>query len=126
MGRKERNVSRINSTYVQQYDAHVERHRKKKKRLHRRLILFAIIVAITFGSIITYHINQRVMYSQKQEHYDALQVEMKALETEEKELDEEIKLLEDEEYVLQIAKTNYFFTEEGEIIFKLPKEDPSY
>jgi len=111
---------------VQQYDVHIERQRKKKKRLHRRLTLFSIIVAITFASIITYHINQRVMYAQKQEQYDALQVEMKALENDEKKLDEEVKLLKDEEYVLQIAKTNYFFSEEGEIIFKLPEENPSY
>ncbi|CQR47470.1 Cell division protein DivIC [Paraliobacillus sp. PM-2] len=123
---KQQNVSRINSSYMKKYDAHVERQRKKKKRLHRRLTLFAIVVCITFGSIITYHMNQRSLYAKKNEEYQTLQEEYKVLQQEEKDLTEKVKLLKDEEYVLQIAKTNYFFTKEGEIVFKLPEEAPSY
>lgn len=126
MGRRERKVARINSRYMEQYDAHVQRQRKKQSRLRRRLMLFAIIVGITFATIITYHISQRVIYTQKQEQFEILQEQTTALTNKEKDLEEEIKLLEDEEYVLQIAKTNYFFTEKGEIVFKLPQEDPAY
>lgn len=111
---------------MEQYDAHVQRQRKKKSRLRRRLTLFAIIVCVTFASIITYHISQRVVYAQKQEQFEILQEQTTALTNKEIDLQEEIKLLEDEEYVLQIAKTNYFFTEKGEIVFKLPQEDPAY
>ncbi|WP_112179150.1 MULTISPECIES: septum formation initiator family protein [Paraliobacillus] len=126
MGRRERKVAKINSRYMEQYDAHVQRQRKKKSRLRRRLTLFAIIVGVTFASVLTYHISQRVVYAQKQEQLETLEEQATALTNTEKDLEEEIKLLEDEEYVLQIAKTNYFFTEEGEIVFKLPQEDPAY
>ncbi|WP_246367236.1 FtsB family cell division protein [Paraliobacillus salinarum] len=127
MGRQKRqNVSRINSSYMKQYDAHVERQRKKKKRLHRRLALFAIVVCITFGSMIMYHVNQRSLYAQKAEAYQTMQEDYKALQQNEENLKEKVKLLKDKEYVLQIAKTNYFFTKEGEIVFKLPEEAPSY
>ncbi|MFB1051062.1 septum formation initiator family protein [Paraliobacillus sp. JSM ZJ581] len=127
MGRqKKQNVSRINSSYMKQYDAQIERQRKKKKRLHRRLTLFAIVVCITFGSIIIYHVNQRSLYAEKAKEYQAMQEEYKAMEQEEDDLKEQVKLLKDKEYVLQIAKTNYFFTKEGEIVFKLPEEAPSY
>ncbi|GAA5417875.1 cell division protein DivIC [Paraliobacillus ryukyuensis] len=127
MGAKhQRNVSRIDSTYVKKYDAYVERQRKKKKRLKRRLALFAIIVCVTFGVIITYHINQRVLYADKKATYQAKQEELQSLQTEEADLTQKVNLLNDEDYVLQIAKTNYFFTEEGEIVFKLPETDPSY
>ncbi len=123
---KQRNVSRINSSYMKQYDATVQRQQKKKKRLQRRLTLFAIIVCLTFGSLVFYHINQRMLFAEKSESYETLQEQYATLEQEESDLNEQVKLLEDEDYVLQIAKTNYFFTKEGEIVFKLPEEDPSY
>ncbi|MCZ0703592.1 cell division protein DivIC [Natronobacillus azotifigens] len=126
MGLKERKVSRINSTYMNQYDAHMERQRKKKRRLRRRLTLFAVITIITFASILIHHTNQRAVYTEKEEAFQVLQKRLELLENEEKDLLEEIRLLEDESYVLQIARTNYFFTEEGEIIFNIPEENPAY
>ncbi|TFJ92990.1 FtsB family cell division protein [Lentibacillus salicampi] len=123
---RKKNVTRLDSNYMQQYDAYIERQKRKKKRLKRRLILFAIVVAIVFGSLATYHLNQRALYEEKEEQYEQLQNEMTALEKNEQNLKEEIKLLNDEEYVLDIARTNYFFSEEGELIFKIPEEEPSY
>lgn len=123
---KQQKVSKIDSSYVKQYDAYIERQQKKKKRLQRRLTLFAIVVCLTFGGIMTYHINQRIAFAEQKETHQAKQDELNTLQQQEKELKDKINLLEDEEYVLQIAKTNYFFTEEGEIVFKLPEEDPSY
>ncbi len=119
-------VARLDSTYMQHYDAYVERHQRKKKRLVRRLVMFALLVMIVVGSMVIYHVKQQSIYAQKHEQYEQLQVEMDALKKEEKDLEEEIELLNNEEYVLQIARTNYFFSKEGEIIFKMPNEDPLY
>ncbi len=123
---KRNNVSRINDAYIEQYDAQVKRQKRRKKKLYRRLMLFGVIVAVTMVSLVTFHINQRVKYQDMQQEYTELSSELTSLEKEEKKLKEEIELLNDEEYLLQIAKTNYFFTEEGEIVFKLPEEDASY
>ncbi|WP_440897274.1 FtsB family cell division protein [Amphibacillus sp. Q70] len=126
MRKREEKVSRINSPYMNQYDAHMERQRKRKRLLRRRLTLLGMIVLISFFSLFMYHMNQRELYAEKQAEYEALQQEKQELKTEETSLLEEIKLLEDESYVLRIAKTNYFFTEEGEIVFKLLEEAPAY
>ncbi|WP_017470329.1 FtsB family cell division protein [Amphibacillus jilinensis] len=126
MGRRQHKVTRINSTYMNQYDAHVERQRKRKRLLRRRLTLFAIVTVLTFFTLFTYHINQRALYAEKQSQYEELEQEIRTLKVEEQSLLEEINLLEDESYVLRIAKTNYFFTDEGEIVFKLTEEEPAY
>ncbi|WP_228409521.1 FtsB family cell division protein [Radiobacillus deserti] len=127
MTRKEqKSVARINSTYMKQYDAHVKRQHKKRKRLYRRLVLFAILAMIVFGSLISYHVNQQIVYAEKKEQYEEMKEEMTSLKKEEKDLKQEVQLLQDEEYVKEIARTNYFFSKKGEIIFKLPEEDPSY
>ena len=41
-------------------------------------------------------------------------------------LKEEVEKLSDIDYLLQIARKDYFFSKDGEIIFKLPDEEPSY
>ncbi len=60
------------------------------------------------------------------EEYEQLQDELATLKKDEKNMKEEITLLNDEEYVLEIARTNYFFSKEGELIFNIPQEKPSY
>ncbi|TGB00808.1 FtsB family cell division protein [Halobacillus salinus] len=119
-------VARLDSTYMQHYDAYMERHQRKKKRLVRRIVMFAVLVMIVAGSMVFYHIKQQTVYAEKKEQYEQMQENMQALKQEEKDLEQEIELLNNEEYVLQIARTNYFFSKEGEIIFKMPNEDPLY
>ncbi|WP_052111367.1 FtsB family cell division protein [Pontibacillus yanchengensis] len=121
-----KSVTKIDSGFVKQYDAHVERQHKKKKRLIRRLALFTIATLLLFGGLLTYHLNQRAVYADKREQYEELQQKMTELNQKEEDLNEEIQLLQDEDYVLQIARTNYFFSKEGEIIFQIPDNSPSY
>ncbi|MEN1966450.1 septum formation initiator family protein [Lentibacillus sp. N15] len=126
MQTKKKTVARLDSQYMQQYDAYIERQKKKKKRLVRRLMLFSIVFLIALGSMAAYHVKQRSVQADKQEQYVEMKDKLSTLETEEKSMKEEIDLLKDEDYVLDIARTNYFFSDKGETIFKIPDEDPSY
>ncbi|WP_077623915.1 FtsB family cell division protein [Sediminibacillus massiliensis] len=123
---RQKAVAKIDSSYVKQYDAYVERQKKKKKRLYRRLMLFSLLMVVMIASLTVYHFKQRTLLAEKQEQYEQLENKMTSLKEEEKDLKEEVQLLQDEEYVLEIARTNYFFSKEGELIFKLPEENPSY
>ncbi|WP_082235815.1 FtsB family cell division protein [Halobacillus massiliensis] len=125
MAEKE-SVARLDSTYMKHYDAQMQRDARKKKRLIRRIMLFSLIVVIFTGSMTFYHFQQRSLHAEKVEEYQQLQGEMDQLKLEEKNLKEEIELLNNEEYVLQIARSNYFFSKDNEIIFKMPNDDPSY
>ena len=126
MSAKKKTVTRLDSNYVQQYDAYIERQKRKKQRLIRRLVLFSIVAALVIGGMVAYHGKQRILHAEKTEQYGQLEQELAELEKEEADLKEEIELLNDESYVLDIARTNYFFAKKGELIFKLPDEDSSY
>ncbi|SES22737.1 cell division protein DivIC [Gracilibacillus ureilyticus] len=120
------NVSKIHEAYIEQHKAHQRRQNERKKRLFRRISLFLLIVMVIAVSLTTYHIKQRIALKNMQTEYQEKSEQLAQLENEHKKLSDEVKLLNDEEYLLQIAKTNYFFTEEGEIVFKLPEEEASY
>ncbi|MEN2466830.1 septum formation initiator family protein [Ornithinibacillus sp. FSL M8-0202] len=123
---KKKTVTKLNSQYMEQYDAHVERQKRKKKRLVRRLVLFMTLIAFIAGSMAVYHFQQRTLHTEKMEEYKQLQEELADLEQKEKKFKEEIQLLNDEDYILEIARTKYFLSKEGELIFKTPDEDSSY
>lgn len=123
---EKKKVTKLHSKSVHQYDAYIERQSRKKQRLTRRLVLYALVVAVIIGSMSVYHFNQRSIKADKMDEYEQMEQQLADLKQEESDLNNEIELLQDEDYVLEIARTNYFFSNEGELIFKLPDEDPSY
>lgn len=121
-----KNVTKLNSNYVNKYDAYIERQKRKKRRLIRRLVLFATVALLLIGGMAVYHFNQRVLHAEKAEEYRLLQEKLTNLEKEEEKYKEEINLLNNEEYILEIARTKYFLSKEGELIFKIPEDNSSY
>ncbi|WP_042220767.1 FtsB family cell division protein [Oceanobacillus manasiensis] len=126
MSSNKETVAKLNSNYTQQYDVYIQRQKRKKQRLVRRLVLFSIVVAIAIGGIAAYHVKQRTVHAEKVEQYEQMEKELSVLKNKEEDLKEEISLLKDEDYVLEIARTNYFFSKDGELIFKIPEKSPSY
>lgn len=111
---------------MKQYDTYMERQKRKKKRLIRRLVAFSILMVIVFVAMAGYHLKQREIHADKLEQYEQLENELVELKEKESRLKEEIELLHNEDYVLDIARTNYFFSKDGELIFKVPDEELSY
>ncbi|QHS23897.1 septum formation initiator family protein [Virgibacillus sp. MSP4-1] len=126
MSSANKRVTRLDSNYVREYDAYVERQNKRKKRLYRRLTLFAIVAVSVFAYLITFHLNQRELYKEKVSEYEQLNDELDKLEVKEKNLQQEIDLLNDTDYILQIARKDYFLSKDGEIIFNVPDDESSY
>lgn len=126
MSRATAKVKRIQSSYMDSYDAKLARQIRRKQKLKLRLSVFFIVLALTVVISLNQMMEKRALYAEKQAEYNHLIEEYDELKEEEVVLIEEIELLQDHDYVLRIAKTNYFFTKEGEIVFKLAEEPPSY
>lgn len=100
---------------------HIMQQSESKKRLHRRLAVFFVFAFAIIVSVgITFY-QQYSAINAKEKQLKELNAELDTLTTQEKELKEEIKKLNDEEQVLQIARRDYFFSGEGEVIFPISK-----
>lgn len=126
MSKREQRIYSIRSEYMEQYERQQKRNQRRKRSLIQRLVIAGVLMLATVAYMVHYHLEQRSVYSEKLKEYEALQSEMSELKKTEEELKEEIKLLSDEDYILEIARTNYFLTKEGELIFLLDDVDSSY
>jgi len=126
VNKREQRIYSIRSEYMEQYERQQKRNQRRKRSLIQRLVIAGVLMLATVAYMVHYHLEQRSVYSEKLKEYEALQSEMSELKKTEEELKEEIKLLNDEDYILEIARTNYFLTKEGELIFLLDDADSSY
>ncbi|WP_027964458.1 FtsB family cell division protein [Halalkalibacillus halophilus] len=124
--RREKKVTKLDSNYVKQQEYYIARQAREKKLLIRRLAAFAIIFTFIIGSLSIFHFQQRSAYNDQQQEYQQLEEDLQVYQSEQSSLEREIELLNDVDYLLQIARKDYFFSKEGEVIFTLPDEEPSY
>lgn len=126
MSQEPKRVYSLKSEYMEQYEQKQKRKHRRQRGLRRRLIVAGITMFLITAFVTHYHLGQRTVYSEKSEQLEMLQSELVELEKVEEQLLEEIELLKDESYILDIARTNYFLSKEGELIFQLEDFDSSY
>jgi len=120
------NVTRLQSSYIENQSVREKALAKRKKGLIRRVLAFSILgLIISYGMISTI-ISQQAKIEDKVEMKKQLEEEVAKLQQEQVILEEEIVKLNDDEYIAKIARRDYFLSEEGEIIFKIGDEPSSY
>jgi cell division protein DivIC len=119
-----REVASIRNDYVRSVERKEKRHQAHKVRLFRRLSVFGILVLMASIWIGTTIYAQSQTISEKEQMRAETLASLEKAEKEQKKLEEQILLLNDDEYIAKLARKEYFLSEDGEIIFTLPNEDP--
>ena len=123
MSKEDSPVRRIKSQYVNEYHEQLKRSQLRKKYLMRRLTIATVLMTVIVGFFFVYHFGQRATYADKKQEYEQLSNEAAQLKAEKDSLLEEINLLKDDDYILDIARTNYFLSKDGELIFQIEEDD---
>jgi len=119
---RSRKITTLHSNYTNKQAEHQQELKKKRRGLYRRLTLIGVL-AIAIGYIISsVLLSQAEIAEQKMNEKIKLEKEYASLQKQEKDRRAEIVKLNDEEYVAKLARNEYFLSEEGEIIFKLPDD----
>ena len=111
--------------YMQEKQVYEKIKRRRRRGLYRRLIAYSIITVFLSVSFISVLISQNEMFSEKKQEKLQLEKELELVKQEEQDLREEIKKLNDYEYIGELARRDYFFSDEGEIIFTFPNDMPT-
>lgn len=115
-----REVTSIRNDYVRSVEQQEKRREAHRIRLFRRLSFFGIVVLLASIWVGTTIYAQSQTISEKEQLREEALLTLQEVEAEQERLEEQILLLNDEEYLAKMARSEYFLSEEGEIIFALP------
>lgn len=129
--RKEQNNQKINTVrtlqndYVRSSTSQTAIAQKQKVFLRRRLIAFFAVATVVLGILISSIFTQNDRLAKKQQEKQDVLAELKEVEEHHERLKLQINKLKDDDYVAKLARKEYFLSDDGEIIFTIPKEDKS-
>ena len=117
------NVAKLTNEYTHNKTLQALRERKHKRHMRRRITgILAVSCFFVSGFAINIWTNTQTISQMEKEKKEA-QNELKLVEKEQENLNNQIKKLEDEDYVAKVARSQYYLSEENEIIFSLPEDN---
>lgn len=114
-------VATIQTEYVRSLQQKKNRENARKVRLYRRLTVFAIIVAVTFGGLIQMQIKQKQVLAIKEQQQVEMLAQLEVVQEEQEMLNRQLVKLDDDNYIAKLARKEYFLSENNEIIFSVPE-----
>ena len=122
---KRKVVTPLETNYMKQQERTMKKNAKRKRLFIRRTALFVVLaLTLSYLSISTLMSRNSLLHV-KQEEKKQLEEVLASLEKDQSTLENEIVKLHDEEYIKKLARSEYFLSDEGDIIFNIPekKED---
>lgn len=118
-------VENIGNHYTSKENQKKQRQRKKMRVVRRRITLFggimlAIIILLCIMLVFQKHSNEKdaVERKHKEEQFQKQQDEEIALK-------EKLNNLNDKDYIEKVARDDYYLSNKGEVIFRLPNDNKS-
>lgn len=119
------NVTQITNDYVVEKNfekQQTQAHKRISRRRNVGLAAFATILLLP----LSFNLIGNISHIREVEDQIVLaKKEKKALEKENQQLNVQVGLLQDDEYVAKLARSRYYFSKDGEIIFSLPEDNQS-
>lgn len=117
-----RKIKNLDNEYTQSQNKQKKTVNKTRQVIRKRLTLFGgvlllIIVIMIIMLFLQKNRNDELVQERKEKA-----VTYEKLQDKEIELKEQIKRLNDKEYIEKLARSEYFLSNDGEIIFKLPED----
>ncbi|HHQ0209907.1 TPA: FtsB family cell division protein [Listeria innocua] len=123
MKKAESKVARIENRYIKDTATMKKTRNRRRIALFRRLAFMAIIFAVVGGLLTITYTKQVLALKDKKEKQVQVDKKMVAMKDEDEALNDQIKKLHDDEYIAKLARSEYYLSKDGEIIFNIPEEN---
>ena len=119
------NVRTLENDYVRSSANNAGRKRSKQQiiRRNRRIFAFLVVASVTIVVLSTMVLKQNERLAAKEQQKENVVAELESVKEIQEMLNLQIAKLEDDDYIAKLARKEYFLSEEGEIIFTIPKEE---
>ncbi|MDF2855468.1 MAG: cell division protein [Neobacillus sp.] len=122
---RDRSIAKIQTTLVKQQEVAEIASARKRKLLLRRLSMFFVFAVVVSYFMISSYIHQTTTLDAKMVQKGQLDKELADLQKKQRILKEDIIKLNDDDYIAKLARKEYFFSDNNEVIFTIPEENQS-
>ncbi|MBC1478530.1 FtsB family cell division protein [Listeria welshimeri] len=123
MKKAESKVARIENRYIKDTATLKKTRNRRRIALFRRLVFMAIIFVVVGGLLTITYTKQVLSLNEKKEKQVQVDKKMVAMKDEEEALNDQIKKLHNDDYIAKLARSEYYLSKDGEIIFNIPEEN---
>ncbi|EAF5051428.1 septum formation initiator family protein [Listeria monocytogenes] len=116
-------VARIENRYIKDTATMKKTRSRRRIALFRRLAFMAIIFAVVGGLLTITYTKQVLTLKEKKEKQVQVDKKMVAMKDEQDSLNDQIKKLHNDDYIAKLARSEYYLSKDGEIIFNIPEEN---
>lgn len=116
-------VASIETEYVRSLQKKEVWRNKQRKRLKKKLVLYAIIALLVFGGLTNVLIQQKQTLQAKEQEKVKVLAELEEVNNEQLLLKKQLVKLDDEDYIAKLARKEYFLSDKNEIIFSVPNKN---
>lgn len=125
--KKQSIITKLNNQYIEEKTLENIRNQKRIKFIKRRTTLIAICGLFFVFLLVTPLFNNYQQLQESKVEQTIAKEKLEALELQQEELDYYVGLLENEEYVLKLARSEYYLTKDDEVVFSFPEDKtPDY
>ncbi|EAK9531404.1 septum formation initiator family protein [Listeria monocytogenes] len=123
MKKAESKVARIENRYIKDTATMKKTRSRRRIALFRRLAFMVIIFVVVGGLLTITYTKQALTLKEKKAKQVQVDKKMVAMKDEEEALNEQIKKLHNDDYIAKLARSEYYLSKDGEIIFNIPEEN---
>ncbi|MBC1608234.1 septum formation initiator family protein [Listeria welshimeri] len=123
MKKAESKIARIENRYIKDTATLKKTRNRRRIALFRRLAFMAIIFVVVGGLLTITYTKQVLSLNEKKEKQVQVDKKMVAMKDEEEALNDQIKKLHNDDYIAKLARSEYYLSKDGEIIFNIPEEN---
>lgn len=116
------NVTKMDNQFVRATEERKAAKRKASFYVKRRMFLLIVASILIFGGLIVSTITKKNELAEREIVEVKVQERLEEVTQDQEILNAQVKKLQDDDYILKLARKEYFLSEEGEIIFTMPSD----
>lgn len=116
-------VTTIRKDYIASKKLYDKALSRRKKNLIKRLVVFAVFIALVISGFVSVFHSQSQQKASIEANNQQLHTQLTNAKKQQKHLTQQVKLLHDDNYLSKIARSEYYMSKNGEIIFASPEKD---
>ncbi|MBC1521617.1 FtsB family cell division protein [Listeria aquatica] len=120
--KEKKTVTRMQNRYIKDKETLNKARNRRRVALARRLAVLLVAVAVVFSALFVLYTKQTMLLQDKKAEKVKVEKKLADAKLEEKQLKGEISKLHDDDYIAKLARSEYYLSKEGEIIFNTPTE----